>query len=48
MYFLELNDLYLEEFAIKMEDIVVSVASGKISKDELKVILQNLIKNFSN
>ncbi|AQW81404.1 type II toxin-antitoxin system death-on-curing family toxin [Campylobacter pinnipediorum] len=45
IFFLELNDLegYFVYFADKMEDVVVDLASGKVSKEELKEIITNII-----
>ncbi|WP_170020344.1 Fic family protein [Campylobacter sp. RM16190] len=46
IFFMELNDkadIY-EEFAALMEDVVVEVAAGSISKDELRLIIGEFIK----
>lgn len=46
IFFMELNDkadIY-EEFAALMEDVVVEVAAGSISKDELRLIIDEFIK----
>lgn len=46
IFFMELNDkadIY-EEFAALMEDVLVEVAAGSISKDELRLIIGEFIK----
>lgn len=43
MHFLDLDDKYAENFAIEMENIVVNVAEGSISKSELNQILKDFI-----
>ncbi|MFL1705713.1 type II toxin-antitoxin system death-on-curing family toxin [Campylobacter sp. MOP7] len=46
IFFMELNDktdIY-EEFTTLMEDVVVEVAAGSISKDELRRIIGEFIK----
>lgn len=49
MLFLELDNQYSDEFAEAMEDIVVDVANGSISKDKLNEILRCFIaQNLCN
>lgn len=47
MHFLDLDDKYNEKFAEIMEDIVVGIADGSVSKDDLNEILQNFIDKNS-
>ena len=46
MHFLEINDKknVIDDFAQKMEDIVVQVAEDSLNKDELKEILTHILK----
>ena len=48
--FLEANKIKLddEKFYVKMEDIVVKVATDKINKNDLKEIFKDFIKNNSS
>lgn len=44
-YFLNLNHYtyYIDDFIVTMENVVVDVANGKISKDDLQNIIINLL-----
>lgn len=43
-FFLEFNDISIEDFSIKMEDVVVDVAENKIDKNELLQILKQFLE----
>lgn len=45
-YFMDINhySYYTDDFIQEMEDVVVEVASGQISKEELKKIIINLLE----
>lgn len=45
-YFMDINhySYYTDDFIQEMEDVVVDVASGRISKEELKKIIINLLE----
>ncbi|CAM2833439.1 type II toxin-antitoxin system death-on-curing family toxin [Helicobacter burdigaliensis] len=44
MHFLDLDNKYNEKFAETMEDVVVGVADGSVSKEELNKILKKFVK----
>lgn len=47
MHFLDLDNKYARSFAIEMEDVVVNVANGSISKEQLNGILKDFIMRNS-
>ncbi|NDJ26381.1 type II toxin-antitoxin system death-on-curing family toxin [Campylobacter sp. MIT 12-8780] len=48
MHFLDLEGIYSDEFAELMENVVVNVASGLTSKDELNQVIQQFITEKSH
>ncbi|AJC84140.1 type II toxin-antitoxin system death-on-curing family toxin [Campylobacter peloridis] len=44
MHFLLINNKTIKDFAIKFEDIVVDVAEDKISKEELKQLIEKFLE----
>ncbi len=45
--FLEINNIFIPSFFVKMEDIAIWVAKGNIKKEELHNILESIFISFN-